>query len=452
MKRLISIWIIFLTILLLAVSLTGCTRVAITTKDATNVTSVSAELNGFVYNIEDDSFADVCFYWEEYRDQDEFSPHANITDTVRMTDDGYYTATITGLSPDTTYHFMAYIASASGSGIPGNVLYFTTNPEEPPADIITTWLYIRSDSTWPGVGIEVQVTVENRGGSGTREIVLIVDGQDEYPMSVTLAGHTSSTKSFFVSSHEIGVHTVEIDGYTDQFEVRFIATLTVGHGTDGSVREPGVGLFNYFNEDEVVNLVAEADEGYQFERWHGDVADPDSATTTVTMDADKTVIAYFIPIIPVQPMVLTSSAFTDGGAIPSNHAHYYAGGSNISPPLAWTGVPENTQSFVLIMKDPVGWDGPCVHWIVFNIPSNVTSLEQGVSSNLPEGIFQGRGNDAFGYYGCEPLEGQLHEYYFTIYALDTMLDLSQGATEQQVLNAMEGHIIDQAVLVGTYQG
>ena len=158
-------------------------------------------------------------------------------------------------------------------------------------------------------------------------------------------------------------------------------------------------------------------------------------------------MAYFIPIPPFE---LRSDDFDPEGAIPPKHSR---SGGNVSPQMYWTGAPSDAVSFVLIMKDPVGWDGAgCAHWIVFNIPADVTSLEEGASSNLPDSALQGTGDDAFGYYGCEPLPGELHEYHFTIYAVDTMLDLSQGVSEQQVLNAMEGHIIDQAVLIGTYQG
>jgi Raf kinase inhibitor-like YbhB/YbcL family protein len=200
----------------------------------------------------------------------------------------------------------------------------------------------------------------------------------------------------------------------------------------------------------VVDLFALPETGYQFDRWEGDVTDPDSPSTTITMDADKPVTAIFV-LIP--PFELTSSAFTTGGAIPAQHGQFSVGGSNISPPLTWTGVPAGTQSFVLIMKDPVGWGTPCVHWIIFNIPATTTSMPTGGSSSLPTGALHGIGSDGIiGYYGCEPPAGQLNSYYFTIYALDMMLDLSQGANEQQVINAMDDHVLNQAELVGTYQG
>ncbi|HEY31722.1 MAG TPA: YbhB/YbcL family Raf kinase inhibitor-like protein [Dehalococcoidia bacterium] len=240
--------------------------------------------------------------------------------------------------------------------------------------------------------------------------------------------------------------------------VRSSYNLTVSSSTGGSVVEPGEGFFTY-GRDERVDLVAEADEGYQFDRWEGLVAVAGTtlpATTTVRMNEDKTVTAYF-SLIP--PFELTSSALElENGdlipPIPTKYAHYWAGGSNISPPLEWTGVPEDTQSFVLIMEDPEGWSGiPCVHWIVFNIPANVTSLAEGASSHLPEGAVHGIGSDGdVGYYGCEPPPGELHYYHFTIYALDTMLTLPQGATKSQVIAAMEGHKLGESTLVGTYQG
>ncbi len=229
----------------------------------------------------------------------------------------------------------------------------------------------------------------------------------------------------------------------EEEEVNF--NLIVGSSTGGSVFIPGEGVFNY-DAGEEVNLVAEADEGYQFDGWEGDVADADSATTTVTVDADKTATANFIPIPPFE---LTSSAFADGGAIPAQYSRW---GGNVSPPLNWTGTPAGTVSFVLIMEDPVGWGSPCTHWIVFNIPSNTTSLAAGASLNLPAGAVQGTGSDEFGYYGCEPLPGQKNSYYFTLYALDTTLGLSSGASKQQVVDAMQGHIIDEVEIYGTYQG
>lgn len=166
------------------------------------------------------------------------------------------------------------------------------------------------------------------------------------------------------------------------------------------------------------------------------------------MDADKTVTANF-SLIP--PFELTSTAFNDEDpTIPPQYSYStQVGGLNTSPPLAWTGVPTGTQSFVLIMDDR---EWGCVHWIIFNIPAGTTSLAAGASSSLPGDALHGISSNGLGYYGCDPDPGITASYHFTIYALNTMLALPEGATQAQVLAAMDGHIIRQAQMVGTYEG
>jgi Raf kinase inhibitor-like YbhB/YbcL family protein len=229
----------------------------------------------------------------------------------------------------------------------------------------------------------------------------------------------------------------------EQEEEEEYYTLTISSSNNGSVVNPTEGSHTY-DEDVVVNLEAVADEGYQFDRWEGEVDDSESAFTTITMNADKSVTAYFESIPPFE---LISSAFNDGEQMPST---YSRDGDNTSPPLEWTGVPYGTVSFVLIMYDDGGWGELCVHWIVFNMPADVTSLDEGASSSLPEGALHGTvAGGRRTYYGCYPPEGLKSTYYFTIYALDTMLNLNEGATRQQVLAAMEGHILGEAQLSGT---
>ena len=150
-------------------------------------------------------------------------------------------------------------------------------------------------------------------------------------------------------------------------------------------------------------------------------------------------------------MVLTSPAFQDGEAIP---VKYSGEGQDISPELTWSGVPNGTQSFVLIMDDPDAPGGVFTHWVIFNIPADSRELEEAVPTQLklPSGALQGR-NDfgTIGYGGPYPPPGSLHHYNFTLYALDDTLDLQAGATKQQVLNAIQGHILAQVQLVGTFQ-
>lgn len=149
------------------------------------------------------------------------------------------------------------------------------------------------------------------------------------------------------------------------------------------------------------------------------------------------------------PMILSSTAFQDAGAIP---AQYTCDGADTSPALAWTGEPERTQSFVLICDDPDAPMGTWVHWVIYDIPADVHGLAASVPPNpeLPSGARQGV-NDfkKTGYGGpCPP--GGTHRYFFRLYALDTLLKLPPNKTRQEVLTALQGHILTEATLMGTY--
>jgi len=146
---------------------------------------------------------------------------------------------------------------------------------------------------------------------------------------------------------------------------------------------------------------------------------------------------------------VTSAAFAEGEMIP---AEFTADGRNISPPLAWTGVPEGTKSIALINDDPDAPMGTWVHWVVYNIGADVTSLEENVlpQETLPNGAMHGTTDfGRIGYGGPAPPSGT-HRYFFKIYALDTMLDLPPGATKGQVEAAMDGHILAEGRLMGKY--
>lgn len=153
------------------------------------------------------------------------------------------------------------------------------------------------------------------------------------------------------------------------------------------------------------------------------------------------------------PLELTSSAFEAGQTIPTRHACH---GENLSPPLAWSEPPAGTASFALVMDDPDAvpvagfvWD----HWVLFNIPSETLSLAEGIpgEATLTDGSRQGQNSsNRLGYGGPCPPGGQRHNYVFKLYAVDTSLDLEPGASKAEILQAMEGHILDQAELVGAY--
>ncbi len=147
-----------------------------------------------------------------------------------------------------------------------------------------------------------------------------------------------------------------------------------------------------------------------------------------------------------QTMKLTSPAFSHNNSIPSE---YTCDGANISPALEWSNAPQATNSFALIVDDPDAPGKVWVHWILFNIPNTTQSLTQ----NTAEGPFLQGATDFNGkpsYGGTCPPNGT-HHYHFTLYALDNLLDLPAGATKEQVIKAMEGHILAQTTLIGTYQ-
>ena len=151
---------------------------------------------------------------------------------------------------------------------------------------------------------------------------------------------------------------------------------------------------------------------------------------------------------------LVSDAFTHGGVIPSRHT---CDGEDISPQLVWQDVPTETKSLVLIVDDPDAPDPEApkmtwVHWVLYNIPSSSSGLREGIdNAELPEGTMQGL-NDwkRVGYGGPCPPIGR-HRYFFKLYALDADLTDLHKPTKMKVEVAMQGHILAQAELLGTYK-
>jgi hypothetical protein len=153
------------------------------------------------------------------------------------------------------------------------------------------------------------------------------------------------------------------------------------------------------------------------------------------------------------PLTLTSDAFANGDAMPTK---FTCQGADVSPRLQWRGVPENARSLVLIVDDPDAPDPKApkmtwVHWVLYNLPPTTRELPAAVASaGLPAGTGEGV-NDwrRTGYGGPCPPIGR-HRYYFKLYALDTLLDGLHQPGKADVERAMAGHVIEQAVLMGTY--
>jgi Raf kinase inhibitor-like YbhB/YbcL family protein len=150
------------------------------------------------------------------------------------------------------------------------------------------------------------------------------------------------------------------------------------------------------------------------------------------------------PTEAAMSLEIKSDAFGNGQSIP---AKYSCIGKNISPALTWSDPPAGTQSFALIVDDPDAPMGTWVHWVLYNIPSTTTSLEESAATSAVAVGKNSSGN--MRYDGPCPPSGT-HRYYFKLYALDVTLDLSPGASKEQLLTAMKGHILAQGELMGTF--
>jgi Raf kinase inhibitor-like YbhB/YbcL family protein len=151
----------------------------------------------------------------------------------------------------------------------------------------------------------------------------------------------------------------------------------------------------------------------------------------------------------VNTLSLSSTAFSDGGVIPDK---YTCQGEDISPPLLWDKPPAGTRSLALIVDD-LDTSNKFTHWVIFNIPPDASELPESLTAGSTVAGFREGKNDfvKVGYGGPCPPSGKAHRYRFTFYALDTTLSLEAGATKGQVLDAMEGHILAQGQLIGTYR-
>lgn len=153
----------------------------------------------------------------------------------------------------------------------------------------------------------------------------------------------------------------------------------------------------------------------------------------------------------VMAMEIESPAFKNGDFIPKK---YTCEGEDISPPLRWSRAPTEARSFVLINDDPDAPMGIWIHWLLYDIPSGVMSLEENVAktASLENGAKQG--NTSFGrvgYGGPCPPPGKPHRYFFKLYALDSVLGLEAGLRKVELLEAMKGHILAEAECVGLYK-
>jgi Raf kinase inhibitor-like YbhB/YbcL family protein len=167
------------------------------------------------------------------------------------------------------------------------------------------------------------------------------------------------------------------------------------------------------------------------------------------------ILATALPVLGLaegakEKIEVRSSAFGDGDRLPSD---FTCEGADMSPPIQWSGVPANAQSLTVIVEDPDALAGNWTHWLVYDLPPSMTQLPSGIPEGemLSNGGLQGRTDFGKpGYGGPCPPSGE-HRYFFRIYALDAMLRLQPGISRQELLEAMQGHILAEGVLMGTYE-
>jgi Raf kinase inhibitor-like YbhB/YbcL family protein len=149
-------------------------------------------------------------------------------------------------------------------------------------------------------------------------------------------------------------------------------------------------------------------------------------------------------------MAVTTTAFAAGGEIPKK---YTCDGPDLSPALSWSGLPANAQGLALIADDPDAPAGTWTHWVVWDIPLKSMGLAENMlkAKTLPDGTRQGTTDfRKVGYGGPCPPPGKAHRYFFRLYALDAKIDLPAGANRQELEEAMKGHVLAKAEVMGTY--
>jgi Raf kinase inhibitor-like YbhB/YbcL family protein len=147
---------------------------------------------------------------------------------------------------------------------------------------------------------------------------------------------------------------------------------------------------------------------------------------------------------------LTSTAFVEGQAIPPK---YTGDGEDLSPPLKWTDPPDGTRGLALVCEDPDAPRKTWSHWVIFNLPAESRELAEGMPhlATLPNGTAQGVNDFGdVGYDGPAPPPGKPHRYFFRLYALDRKLALPADADQERLRRTMEGHILAESHLMGTY--
>ena len=157
------------------------------------------------------------------------------------------------------------------------------------------------------------------------------------------------------------------------------------------------------------------------------------------------------PMASQQTLTLTSTRFEQGATIPKR---YTCEGENISPALDWSDVPSGTKSLALVCEDPDAPSGMFIHWVMYDIPASERGLAENIAKSevLPNGSRQGKnGAGKIGYTGPCPPPGKPHRYFFRLFALDAPVSFSQPPTRDELMAAIDAHILARGEVMGTYR-
>jgi Raf kinase inhibitor-like YbhB/YbcL family protein len=153
------------------------------------------------------------------------------------------------------------------------------------------------------------------------------------------------------------------------------------------------------------------------------------------------------PGVEVDSITVTSHSFASNATIP---IEYTCDGKDISPQLTWSAPPEGTRSLAFVLEDPDASGSEFTHWLVFNIPPEITSIPEAADAAATHGTFGTNSFPDVGYRGPCPPHGESHRYMFRVYAVNTVLKLHEGATRGALNAALSGHLLGLGTLVGTF--